>query len=52
MPSIRPIVLVTIRWAILRPVSISHTLEYAYTDWCISQLAKALGKEDDAKELC
>lgn len=31
------------------PVSISHTLEYAYTDWCISQLAKALGKEDDAK---
>lgn len=29
------------------PLSISHTLEYAYTDWCISQLAKALGKEDD-----
>lgn len=32
------------------PVSISHTLEYAYTDWCISQLAKALGKDNDAKE--
>jgi alpha-1,2-mannosidase, putative len=31
------------------PLSISHTLEYAYTDWCISQLAKALGKEDDYK---
>ena len=29
------------------PLSISHTLEYAYTDWCISQLAKALGKEED-----
>lgn len=31
------------------PLSISHTLEYAYTDWCISQLAKSLGKEDDFK---
>ena len=31
------------------PLSISHTLEYAYTDWCIAQLANALGKEDDAK---
>jgi predicted alpha-1,2-mannosidase len=31
-------------------LSISHTLEYAYTDWCISELARALGKEDDAKE--
>ena len=30
------------------PLSISHTLEYAYTDWCVSQLAKALGKEDEA----
>lgn len=28
------------------PLSISHTLEYAYADWCISQLAKALGKQD------
>ncbi|KAA6344067.1 hypothetical protein EZS27_008287 [termite gut metagenome] len=28
--------------------SISKTLEYAYTEWCMSQLAKALGKEDDA----
>lgn len=27
---------------------ISYTLEYAYTDWCISQLAKVLGKEEDA----
>lgn len=31
-------------------LSISHTLEYAYTDWCISELARALGKEDEAKE--
>lgn len=31
------------------PLSISNTLEYAYADWCVSQLAKALGKEEDAK---
>ncbi|MDU1890377.1 MAG: GH92 family glycosyl hydrolase [Dysgonomonas sp.] len=31
------------------PLSISHTLEYAYTDWCISQLAKELGKSEDEK---
>ena len=31
------------------PLSISNTLEYAYTDWCISQLAKELGKTDDAE---
>lgn len=30
-------------------LSISHTLEYAYTDWCIAQLAKQLGKEEDAQ---
>lgn len=29
-------------------LSISHTLEYAYTDWCISQLATALGKHEEA----
>ncbi len=23
------------------------TLEYSYQDWCISQLAKSLGKDDD-----
>ena len=27
---------------------ISETLEYAYFDWCIAQLAKALGKTEDA----
>jgi predicted alpha-1,2-mannosidase len=27
--------------------SVSKTLEYAYDDWCISQMAKDLGKEDD-----
>lgn len=27
---------------------ISHTLEYAYTDWCISRLATQLGKREDA----
>lgn len=29
--------------------SISHTLEYAYFDWCIAQLAKALGMSDDVE---
>ncbi len=28
--------------------SIAHTLEYAYTDWCLAQLAAQLGKSDDA----
>lgn len=28
---------------------ISHTLEYAYTDWCVSQLAGMLGKMADAE---
>jgi predicted alpha-1,2-mannosidase len=27
--------------------SVSKTLEYAYDDWCIAQVAKYLGKEDD-----
>lgn len=27
---------------------ISHTLEYAYFDWCVSQMAKSLGKTADA----
>ncbi len=30
--------------------SISKTLEYSYDDWCIAQMAKALGKEEDYKE--
>lgn len=25
----------------------SHTLEYAYDDWCVAQMAKSLGKEAD-----
>lgn len=29
-------------------LSVSHTLEYAYFDWCISQLALALDKDGDA----
>ena len=29
--------------------SVSKTLEYAYDDWCIAQLAKDLGKKDDYK---
>lgn len=29
--------------------SVSRTLEYAYDDWCIAQMAKALGEEDDYK---
>jgi len=27
--------------------SVSKTLEYAYDDWCIAQMAKILGKKDD-----
>lgn len=27
---------------------ISHTLEYAYFDWCVAQMAKSLGKTADA----
>lgn len=30
-------------------VGISHTLEYAYTDWCVAQLAAKLGKTADEK---
>ncbi len=29
------------------PASVSKTLEYAYDDWCIAQMAKALKKKDD-----
>jgi len=29
--------------------SVSCALEYAYDDWCIAQLAKELGKDDDYK---
>ncbi|NOX46992.1 MAG: glycoside hydrolase family 92 protein [Chlorobi bacterium] len=29
--------------------SVSKTLEYAYDDWCIAQMAKALGKDEDYK---
>ncbi len=27
--------------------SVSKTLEYAYDDWCIAQMARSLGKKDD-----
>ncbi len=26
---------------------VSNTMEYAYDDWCVSQMAKALGKDDE-----
>ncbi len=29
---------------------ISHTLEYAYFDWCVAQMAKGLGKVADAEK--
>jgi len=32
------------------PLSISYTLEYAYFDWCVAQLAKGLGKRDDEQK--
>ena len=28
--------------------SVTITLEYAYDDWCVAQMAKALGKTEDA----
>jgi predicted alpha-1,2-mannosidase len=31
-------------------VSVSSTLEYAFDDWCIAQMAKKLGKEDIYQE--
>ncbi len=31
----------------LKRNSVSTTLEYAYDDWCIAQMAKALGKDED-----
>jgi predicted alpha-1,2-mannosidase len=30
--------------------SVSKTLEYAYDDYCVAQLAKALGKQDDYEQ--
>ncbi|MEX2190512.1 MAG: GH92 family glycosyl hydrolase, partial [Bacteroidota bacterium] len=29
--------------------SVSRTLEYSYDDWCIAEMAKLLGKADDAR---
>lgn len=33
------------------PESVSKTLEYAYDDWCIAQVAQKLGKKDDYQRL-
>lgn len=30
-------------------LGLSHTLEYAYTDWCVARLAAALGQHDDVE---
>jgi predicted alpha-1,2-mannosidase len=32
------------------PNSLSHTLEYAYSDWCTAKFAESLGKEELADE--
>lgn len=32
------------------PTGISHTLEYGYTEWCLSELARQLGKESDRQK--
>ena len=32
------------------PGRLSETLEYAYFDWCVAQLAESLGKEETARE--
>lgn len=34
----------------LESESVSKTLEYAYDDWCISQMAHAMGEEETAEE--
>jgi predicted alpha-1,2-mannosidase len=33
-----------------QPGRVSNTLEYAYDDWCVAQMAKALGKNSDYKQ--
>ena len=33
------------------PENAARTLEYAYDDWCIAQVAKMRGKDEDAKRL-
>jgi len=33
-----------------QPVSIAYTLEYAYSEWCVSQLAKWLNHPEDEKK--
>lgn len=33
------------------PESVSKTLEYAFDDWCISQMAKSIGKNDLYKNI-
>ena len=33
------------------PLSISYTLEYAYADWCVAQLAKGVGERRRCKAL-
>ena len=33
------------------PENVARTLEYAYDDWCIAQVAKMLGKDEEAERL-
>ena len=33
-----------------RPGSISETLEYAYTDWCVAKLSDLMGKKNEARK--
>jgi predicted alpha-1,2-mannosidase len=32
------------------PLGVSYTLEYAYDEWCVSQMAKSMGKTADAEK--
>ncbi|GAB2686317.1 GH92 family glycosyl hydrolase [Mucilaginibacter koreensis] len=32
-----------------QPISIAYTLEYGYTEWCVSQLAKSLNHPEDVQ---
>ena len=40
-------------WEVWKGINenVARTLEYAYDDWCIAQVAKMLGKDEDAKRL-
>lgn len=40
-----------VNFAFHKREQVSRTLEYAYNDWCVAQVAKGLGKTDDYNQL-